>query len=119
MDIFGDYLKQCVRGCTVDGHCPLATPLCDAATQHCLQCGDDGDCSADGGSTCNRDNSTCVAAGGCDGGDNNSQGECFEDADCLDGQRPFCDVGAGVCIGCRQDEDCKGYPFCWVKVLEN
>lgn len=74
-----------------DGQCKGATPVCDLATNECVQCLNTSDCKAPV-PACDATTNTCV--------------ECAKNADCKDAAKPFCDATAQQCVACLKQADC-------------
>ncbi len=71
-----------------DGACGGDTPVCDVASETCVECLGPLDC--DPSLICDTASNTCV--------------ECVGNADCIDPATSKCD--GGVCVGCGASEDC-------------
>ncbi len=71
-----------------DGACGGDTPVCDVATETCVECLGPFDC--DPSLICDTGSNTCV--------------ECIGNEDCIDPATSKCD--GGVCVGCGASEDC-------------
>ena len=109
--------NRCLPGCLLDQLCD-GNKVCDPQTRECVSCNPDGglDCPADSG-VCSVDDGTCV--------------ECNKDGDCGLGLSVYCqpqshqcipgclspnncpsgltcDATIQLCVGCREDSDCKG-----------
>jgi MYXO-CTERM domain-containing protein len=79
--------------------CTGATTVCDATTDTCVQCLENGDCKATA-PVCNTTTKTCRG--------------CESDAECATGT--YCDVGAdtskGQCVACNLDAQCPAGDEC-------
>jgi len=76
-----------------DGACGDSTPVCNPATNSCVECVDPSQCAAPK-PACDATTNTCV--------------ECTGNTDCKDAAKPFCDTTAEKCVACLQQSDCKG-----------
>jgi hypothetical protein len=76
-----------------DGDCKGSTPVCDEATNTCVQCLEKADCESPK-PACDAATNTCV--------------ECTATTDCKDSSKPFCDPAAQQCIACLKQADCTG-----------
>jgi len=99
-----DY-RQCREPCKTDADCDFAESLsrCDPATQTCVQCTSDSECTDETGKRCHPSRGTCV--------------ECTTDGDCTAGANKRCLVAEGRCVACTSDADCagqEGAPRCLV-----
>jgi hypothetical protein len=74
-----------------DGACGGATPVCNIATDECVECTEE-DAAACTGDTllCDQDTNTCV--------------ECLQQTDCMDAAASRC--SAGSCVPCSTNEHC-------------
>ena len=75
-----------------DGDCMGSTPVCDEATNTCVECLAKGDCKSPK-PACDTVTNTCV--------------ECTTKTDCSDAAKPVCDTKAHACVACLADADCK------------
>jgi hypothetical protein len=110
--------------CVVDAHCGGATPRCDAVLHVCVECAVAADCT-EAATTCDtvthQCRSRCSAPEGCpavspvcDDTRDVCIG-CVRDTQCVGrGTRARCELGAGRCVECLSDVDCKapGRPKC-------
>jgi hypothetical protein len=76
-----------------DGDCKGSTPVCDEATNTCVQCLEKADCESPK-PACDAATNTCV--------------ECTATTDCKDSSKPFCDTTAQQCVACLRQADCTG-----------
>jgi|SRR6188768_1625334 len=74
-----------------DGDCKGSTPVCDEATNTCVECLDKGDCKSPK-PACDAATNTCV--------------ECTATTDCKDSSKPFCGTTANHCVACLKQADC-------------
>jgi hypothetical protein len=74
-----------------NGDCPAATPVCDAASNRCVECLERSDCKAPT-PACDTAAQACV--------------ECVVASDCTDSSKRFCDQAAGKCVMCSKQADC-------------
>ena len=74
-----------------DGDCKGSTPVCDEATNTCVECLAKGDCKSPK-PACDAATNTCV--------------ECTATTDCEDRSKPFCDTTAKQCVACLKQSDC-------------
>ena len=99
-----------------DGGCKGPTPVCDGASNKCVQCVDGKDCKTPTKPACDAATNTCVecvksgdcktsAKPACDTDSNTCVG-CVENADCKDAAKPVCDAGAAKCVACLRQADC-------------
>lgn len=78
----------------MNADCSEDRPLCNPATNVCVECANTGDCPT--GQICRAD-ATC--------------GACQNNRDC-GGATPFCHPLIGLCVACSQDGDCGGGTVC-------
>jgi len=74
-----------------DGECKGPTPVCDMASNECVQCLKGSDCKAPV-PACDVATNTCV--------------ECTKNGDCKGAAKPFCDTTAQQCVACLKQADC-------------
>jgi len=74
-----------------DGDCKGSTPVCDEATNTCVECLSKVDCKSSK-PACDTATKTCV--------------ECTATTDCKDTSKPFCDTTAQQCVACLKQADC-------------
>jgi hypothetical protein len=80
--------------------CKESTPVCDPASNTCVQCLTGTDCKDSAKPACNAATHTCV--------------ECTKSTDCADAAKPACDTATNRCVVCVGNADCKdaAKPFC-------
>ena len=100
----------CADGCDGTSTCPIGK-VCDLATQACVSCTKDSDCSTSK-PKCSPTTMTCVACLGnadCPAGSICQANVCAQGCDasggCPSGQ--VCNTTSGTCVQCVQDTDCK------------
>ncbi len=77
------------------GACNGDTPVCDEATDTCVECLENPDCTE---GVCNTETHECV--------------QCLSRADCS-GNAPACDTNTNLCVACLENSDCSdAMPFC-------
>jgi len=74
-----------------DGACTGTTPVCNAATNTCVECTDKAQC-AELKPACDSTTNTCV--------------ECTDGPDCTGSAKPFCDKTKEQCVQCLKQADC-------------
>jgi hypothetical protein len=74
-----------------NGDCRGATPVCDPASNLCVECLERSDCKAPT-PACASDAHACV--------------ECVAATDCKNSTKPFCDTAAAKCVMCTKQADC-------------
>jgi len=102
-------------GSPCEGSCAGAKPVCDAATNTCVECLRGSDCKDDAKAACDTATNTCVecvdkttcsgATPACDV-TKHSCVECTAKADCPSSAKPFCDASSESCVACLQQSDC-------------
>ena len=129
--------SDCGGAACVDGSCSCVSNgcadgmYCDKATQRCVGCLRDSDCTSNEAPYCSEDGE-CVQCTGesvscrkettvgtvvCNGEFGTCEPMCDgSDEDCLSETRPYCDAVTGHCTSCRNDQDCENIdplaPFC-------
>lgn len=83
--------NTCVE-CLKASDCKAATPVCDATSKTCVECAKSTDCKSAGKPACDTTSNACVA--------------CVGNADCKDAAKPFCDNAAAQCVACLKAADC-------------
>jgi len=83
--------NTCVE-CAKSSDCKAATPVCDATSNTCVECAKSSDCKSTSKPACDTTSNTCVA--------------CVANADCKDATKPFCDKAAAQCVACLKQADC-------------
>jgi hypothetical protein len=83
--------NTCVE-CLKASDCKAATPVCDANSNSCVECAKSSDCRSTSKPACDTTSNTCVA--------------CVANADCKDAAKPFCDKAAAQCVACLKQADC-------------
>jgi len=74
-----------------DGACTGTKPVCNPATNSCVQCVGKTDCAVPT-PACDTATNACV--------------ECTDSPDCTDSAKPLCDKAAEKCVACLQQSDC-------------
>jgi len=74
-----------------DGACTGTKPVCNPATNSCVECVGKTDC-VDPTPACDTATNVCV--------------ECTDSPDCKDSAKPLCDKAAKKCVACLQQSDC-------------
>ena len=97
-----------------NGDCTGKTPVCDVASNSCVECLSGGDCKAPkpacdvasnacvecvSGTDCKSPTPACDTA-------TNACVECTQKMDCKDTAKPFCDQAAEQCVACLKQADC-------------
>lgn len=82
--------NTCVE-CLSKADCATPRSACQVATNKCVECIDGTTCSA-GKPACDLPANTCV--------------ECTGSTDCKDSTKPFCDQAAEKCVACLRQADC-------------
>jgi hypothetical protein len=86
---------RCVE-CLANMHCKGAKPVCNTATETCVEClgnGAENECPDSSKSACNKTSHTCVA--------------CVDNTKC-GGTTPVCETSTNTCRPCKADSECKG-----------
>ena len=120
----GPLAGRCV-GCTANGFCSGATPLCDPATSTCVGCVANTDCTDPTRPSCDAATHSCracrpgsstdcaepgVQACAASGPNTGRCVQCVRDADCRTGS---CDTATNRCVGCLDNTQCAGgAPIC-------
>ena len=99
-----------------DGECKGTTPVCDAASNTCVECLKAGDCKAPT-AVCDASSKSCVECAkstdcksptpACDPA-TSACVECTATTDCKDSSKPFCETTAQQCVACLKQADCTG-----------
>jgi len=76
-----------------NGTCSGSTPICNAATNACVECAGNGNCKDSAKPICDTSANKCVG--------------CLQGTDCKDVAKPVCNSASQSCVACAANSDCK------------